>query len=131
MRVRDVMDTAAPVVSPNESIASFVDNRLLRGDRRSFLVAYEDGGLAGVVTLADIRRVPRDHWEETRVTDVMTRYNDLATIGPDEDATDALGVLQAREIAQMPVVVDGRTPVGMLTLGGILRLIDTRRRLGV
>jgi Zn-dependent protease/CBS domain-containing protein len=131
MRVRDVMDSAAPVVSPNESVASFVANRLLRGDRRSFLVAYDDGGLAGVVTLADIRRVPRENWEQTRVTDVMTRFNDLATIGPDEDATDALGVLQQREIAQMPVVVDGRTPVGMLTLGGILRLIDTRKRLGV
>jgi Zn-dependent protease/CBS domain-containing protein len=131
MRVRDVMDPAAPVVSPNESVASFVDNRLLRGDRRSFLVAYDDGGLAGMVTLADIRRVPRERWEETRVTDVMTRFNDLATIGPDEDATDALGVLQAREIGQLPVVVDGRTPVGLLTLGGILRLIDTRKRLGV
>jgi Zn-dependent protease len=131
MRVRDVMDAAAPVVSPNESVASFVDNRLLRGDRRSFLVAYDDGGLAGMVTLADIRRVPRERWEETRVTDVMTRFNDLATIGPDEAATDALGVLQAREIGQLPVVVDGRTPVGLLTLGGILRLIDTRKRLGV
>jgi Zn-dependent protease/CBS domain-containing protein len=132
MRVRDIMDSAAPVVSPNESVASFVDNRLLRGDRRSFLVAYDDdGGLAGMVTLADIRRVPRERWEETRVTDVMTRFNDLATIGPDEAATDALGVLQAREIGQLPVVVDGRTPVGLLTLGGILRLIDTRKRLGV
>jgi Zn-dependent protease len=131
VRVRDVMDPAAPVVSPNESLGSVVKNHMLRGDRRSFLVAYDDGGLAGVVTLADVRRVPRDHWDETRVTDVMTRFNDLATVGPDEDVTDALGVLQAREIAQLPVVVDGRTPVGMLTLGGILRLIETRRRLGV
>jgi Zn-dependent protease/CBS domain-containing protein len=131
VRVRDVMDAAAPVVSPNESLGSVVTNHMLRGDRRSFLVAYDDGGLAGVVTLADIRRVPREHWDETRVTDVMTRFNDLATVGPDEDVTDALGVLQAREIAQLPVVVDDRTPVGMLTLGGILRLIETRRRLGV
>jgi Zn-dependent protease len=131
VRVRDVMDAAAPAVSPNESLGSVVTNHMLRGDRRSFLVAYDDGGLAGVVTLADIRRVPREHWDETRVTDVMTRFNDLATVGPDEDVTDALGVLQAREIAQLPVVVDGRTPVGMLTLGGILRLIETRRRLGV
>jgi Zn-dependent protease/CBS domain-containing protein len=131
VRVRDVMDSSAPVVSPNESLGSLVTNHMLRGDRRSFLVAYDDGGLAGVVTLADIRRVPRDHWDETRVTDVMTRFNDLATVGPDEAATDALGVLQSREIAQLPVVVNGRTPVGMLTLGGILRLIETRRRLGV
>jgi Zn-dependent protease len=131
VRVRDVMDASAPVISPNESVASLVTNHMLRGDRRSFLVAYDDGGLAGVVTLADIRRVPREHWDETRVTDVMTRFADLATVGPDEAATEALGVLQSREIAQLPVVVDGRTPVGMLTLGGILRLIETRRRLGV
>ena len=131
VRVRDVMDPATPIVSPNESIANVVAERMLRGDRRSFLVGHDDGGLAGVLTLADVRRIPREHWDETRVTDVMTRFADLATVGPDDDATAALAILQEREIAQMPVVVDGRTPIGMLTLGGILRLIDTRRKLGV
>ena len=132
VRVRDVMDPATPIVSPNESIANVVAERMLRGDRRSFIVGHDDdGGLAGVLTLADVRRIPRDDWDTTRVTDVMTRFADLTTVGPDDDATAALAMLQEREIAQLPVVVDGRTPIGMLTLGGILRLIETRRKLGV
>ena len=46
---------------------------------------HDDGGLAGIVTLSDVRRVPRENWAEARVTDIMTRYADLATIGPDDE----------------------------------------------
>jgi CBS domain-containing protein len=44
---------------------------------------------------------------------------------------DALKVLQEREVNQLPVVVDGRSVVGLLTRSGLLRLIDTRLKLGV
>ena len=51
---------APPAVSPNESVADLVSERMLRGDDRSFLVRHDDGGLAGMVTLGDVRRLPRD-----------------------------------------------------------------------
>ncbi|MGH2357569.1 MAG: M50 family metallopeptidase [Candidatus Limnocylindria bacterium] len=131
VRVRDVMDADPPSVSPNELVNDLVTERLLHGSDRSFLVRHEDGGLAGVVTLDDVRRLPRESWERARVTDIMTRYPDLATVGPDDAVTDALKLLQEREVAQLPVVVEGRTPVGLLTRGGILRTIDARLKLGV
>jgi CBS domain-containing protein len=44
----------------------------------------------------------------------------------------ALELLQEREVNQLPVVEeDGRTVVGLLTRAGILRLVDTRLKLGV
>ncbi|MEP7041273.1 MAG: CBS domain-containing protein, partial [Chloroflexota bacterium] len=99
---------------------------------RSFLVRHDDGGLAGIVTLSDVRRTPRENWEAARVTDIMTRYADLATIGPDAELEAALKLLQEREVNQLPVVTDeGRTVVGLLTRAGILRLIEARMRLGV
>jgi Zn-dependent protease len=131
VKVREVMDPAPPTVSPNESVADLVQERMLRGEDRSFLVRHEDGGLAGVVTLGDVRRVARDEWPSSRVTDIMTRFPDLATVGPEDAVLDALKVLQEREVGQLPVVVDTRTPIGLLTRGGILRLIDTRMKLGV
>jgi Zn-dependent protease/CBS domain-containing protein len=132
VRVRDAMDATPPAVSPNESVADLVSERMLRGDDRSFLVRHDDGGLAGMVTLGDVKRLPRESWTDARVTDIMTRYDDLATIGPEEPLADALRLLQQREVGQLPVMEsEGRLPVGLVTRRGILRLIEARMKLGV
>jgi Zn-dependent protease len=131
VRVRDIMDADPPSVSPNESVAQLVHERMLHGEHRTFLVRHNDGGLAGIVSLGDVRRVPREQWDEARVTDIMTRFGDLATVGPDDDVETAMKLIQARGVDQLPVVTEGRTIQGLLTRVGIMRLIETRLRLGV
>src|SRR5918999_2863367 len=132
VRVRDAMDPNPPAVSPNETVAELVNERMLRGEDRSFLVQHDDGGLAGIVTLQDVRRLPRDDWPLARVTDIMTRFADLATIGPDAPMADALRLIQSRVVGQLPVVEpDSRVPVGVVTRRGILKLIDARTKLGI
>jgi CBS domain-containing protein len=126
------MEEEPPSVSPNETIAELVNERLMRGEHRSFLVRHDDGGLAGIVTLSDVRRVPREDWPTARVTDIMTRFADVATVGPDDPVEGALELLQQKEVNQLPVVThEGRTAVGLLTRAGILRMIDARMKLGV
>ena len=130
--VRDVMEADPPSVGPNETVAELVNERMLRGEHRSFLVKHADGGLAGIVTLSDVRRVPSDQWAGARVTDIMTRFSDLATVKADLPVDRAMEMLQERAVGQLPVVEDdGRTVIGMLTRLGILRLIDNRAKLGV
>jgi Zn-dependent protease/CBS domain-containing protein len=132
VRVRDAMDLEPPSISPNEPVADLVQERMLRGEDRSFLVRHDDGGLAGLVTLTDVRRLARDEWPGARVTDIMTRFTDLATIGPDEPLVDALRVIEERQVGQLPVIADdARAPVGLVTRRGILRLIDARMKLGL
>ena len=132
VRVHDVMEPDPPSVSPNESVGELVNERMLRGEHRSFLVLHDDGGLAGIVTLSDVRGLPRESWEGARVTDIMTRHADLATVGPDATAEEAMQLLGSREVGQLPVVTDdGRTVLGLVTRTGILRLIDTRSKLGI
>jgi Zn-dependent protease len=131
IKVRDVMELDPGTVSPNESVAALVAERLMRGDRRSFLVTHDDGGLAGIVTLTDVQRISRDQWERARVTDIMTRFGDLATVVPQDEVTTALALLQDRNVGQLPVLGDGRMPAGLLTRVGILRLIEARMKLGV
>lgn len=132
IKVRDVMEADPPSISPNETVADLVNERLIRGGHRSFLVRHADGGLTGIVTLSDVRRMPRERWETARVTDIMTRFAELATIGPDAGLEVGLKLLQEREVNQLPVVTEeGRTVAGLLTRAGILRLIEARMRLGV
>jgi Zn-dependent protease/CBS domain-containing protein len=132
VKVGDVMEAQPASVSPNESVADLINERLARGDSRSFLVRHDDGGLAGIVTLSDVRRVAREDWPSARVTDIMTRFGDLAVVSADQELEKALELLQEREVNQLPVVEgDGRTVVGLLTRAGILRLVDARLKLGV
>lgn len=131
VHVRDVMDPDPPSVLPNETVAELVSERMLRGEHRTFLVRHDDGGLAGIVSLTDVRKVPQEHWAAARVTDIMTRYADLATVGPDDPAEDALRLLQQRGVNQLPVVEEGRRVAGMMTRAGILALIETRAKLGM
>src|SRR5439155_14248035 len=104
VRGTDVRESGPASVWPNESVANLVHERMMRGEHRTFLVRHDDGGLAGIVTLADVRRVPRDDWESARVTDIMTRFGDLATIGPDDEVESALKLFQTRGVEQLPVV---------------------------
>ena len=114
IRVRDAMDATPPAVSPNETVTELVEDRMLRGEERSYLVRHDDGGLAGIVTLSDVRRLPRTSWPDARVTDIMTRFSDLVTIGADAPLLDALRSIQDREVGQLPVVDDDvRVPVGL------------------
>jgi Zn-dependent protease len=132
VKVRDAMDLDPPWVTPNEPVNELVNARMLRGEDRSFLVRHDDGGLAGIVTLTDVRRLSREAWEGARVTDIMTRYADLATIRPETPLIDALRLLQERDVGQLPVIEhDGRQPIGLVTRHGILRLIEARSKLGV
>jgi Zn-dependent protease/CBS domain-containing protein len=131
IKVRDVMDPEPPSVSPNERVADLVADHLLRGEHRSYLVRHDDGGLAGIVTLTDVQRLGRDEWESARVTDIMTRFADLVTVGPEDEVEVALKRLQERNIGQMPVMGGTRETVGMLTRASIIRLIDTRLKLGI
>ena len=129
VRVRDAMDPNPPSVSPNDSVAALVNERMAMDPERSYLVRHADGGLAGIVTLRDVTRLPKDDWPMARVTDVMTRFADLTTIGPDAPMADALRLLQGRLVGQLPVLEpDTRVPLGMVTRRGILRLIDARTR---
>src|SRR3989337_2087270 len=102
--VRDAMDLEPPDVSPNESVADLVHERMLRGEDRSYLVRHDDGGLAGLVTLKDVRGLPREEWAGARVTDIMTRYADLAMIGPDEPLADALRLIEERQGGPLPAL---------------------------
>jgi hypothetical protein len=58
----------------------------------------------GIVTLDDVRRVPRDAWDTTFVQAIMTPLQNLVTVTPDEDAAQAMDKLIQRDVRQLPVV---------------------------
>jgi len=125
--VTRLMRSDVPSVSPGMSVADFVHDHMMRIDERCFPVVDGDQ-LLGLVCLDDVRRLPREQWETTAVSSIMTPASQLESITPQADATEALDKLGARDVRQVPVIQDGHL-LGILRRRDILRYLQIQSQL--
>ena len=127
--VNQIMDTNVLTVPANISLQKLVDEYFLpRGLRSAFVMQGDQ--LAGLITLSDIRHVPRDQWPQTPVGYAMIPLERLHTITPQQNVKDVLPLMTGQDVNQLAVVQDGRL-VGVLTREGILRSLEIQRNLGI
>jgi CBS domain-containing protein len=81
-----------------------------------------------MVSLEDVRNVPRDAWDTTTVSRIMTRAEQLTVVTPQENASEALDRLERSNVRQAPVIQDGRL-VGLLRRRDIMRWLQTQSEL--
>jgi Zn-dependent protease/CBS domain-containing protein len=111
------------------SVASLVDDYVLRQGGRCFVVTEEDR-LAGLVTMHNIRDLPRERWPYTPVGEIMVPYGRLVLAHPEEDAWSVLLRMDRHNVNQMPVEEAGRL-VGLIARENLLRYVRTRAELGL
>ena len=128
VEVKDVMDPDPATVGPEASISEAVDEYFLRLGVRVLPVHWGDD-LLGIITLADIKTIPRDRWNVLRVRDEMTR-SPVWHVSPDDDLLHAMAVLGEHGIDQAPVLDRGRL-VGLLSRAHIIKYMHARRELGM
>ncbi|MGC9335681.1 MAG: CBS domain-containing protein, partial [Anaerolineae bacterium] len=119
--VDQIMRTNPPTATAGLSISSLVHDHVMQSDDHAFPVVEGDR-VAGLVCLEDVRAVARDEWDTKKVQEIMTPADQLLTVVPEEDATEALQKLQQQDVRQLPVVRNG-------TLAGLLRRRDIIRYL--
>jgi Zn-dependent protease/CBS domain-containing protein len=128
VHVKDVMDHSPECISPAVSVESIVQEAFLQRGRRALPVCRENI-LLGIVTLADIKRIPQDRWPNTPVQEIMTR-SPLLSVKEDDDLNNALKVLAENGLNQIPVLNEGRL-AGLLTRADVLRYLQTKQELGI
>ena len=96
---------------------------------RSFLVE-RDGRPVGVVSLADLRRLPREDWHTRRVSDVMMPLDRVPALQPSDDARRGMDVLSRTDSGEAPVVDDGRV-VGVFERDVVFEYLRMREELGL
>lgn len=109
--------------SPGTSVQELVEELMLKSGQRAVPV-LEDGRLAGIVCLEDIKRVPADKRATTSAADVMTPRSRLHTLAPQADAYEALTLMAQARLSQLPVVEGER-------LRGLVRREDLIGWLGL
>ena len=125
--VSQMMNPHPVVVGPDVSLQDLVDDYILRHNVRA-LPVVRDGEILGLVTLTDVRRVPRDQWSTTPVKQVMTPVGQLKTAEPREGLEQVLRQLSEADVNQLPVL-EGRRLVGLLSRSQVIRYLQLREEL--
>jgi Zn-dependent protease/CBS domain-containing protein len=118
-----------PTISPELRLTELAEDYVLAGKGRAFPVAAGEE-LLGLITLTDLRRVPREEWSTTTVYKAMTPYSDLKTIGMERDLGSLFELMAAGGLNQVPVV-EGRLLRGMITRADLMRYLQTRQEIGL
>jgi Zn-dependent protease/CBS domain-containing protein len=119
-----LMRNNVPAIPPDLSIGNLVYQYII-GTGESAFPVVEGDRIVGLVSLEDVRKVPRDAWERTTVSEIMTRSDQLAVVTPQENVSEALNQLEQRDVRQVPVVQDGRL-IGLLRRRDIMRWLQTQ-----
>jgi len=127
--VSDVMNTTPNTVPANISLQRLVDEYFLPQGLHSALVMQGDQ-LAGLITLSDIRHVPREQWSQVPVGHAMIPLERLHVVQPQQNLNDVLPLMAGRDVNQLPVVQNGAL-VGILSRDAIVRFLEVRRGLGL
>ena len=130
VRVRDVMSGDQLMIPAEMDLRFLVEHYVALTGRRSYLVRNGDGW-AGVLSLQDIEKVSKNRWADTRADQVMIPASKITTVGPGDDLLQAMELMDAGGVAEVPVVENGGL-VGMLRRDAVVHLVESlgRRRNG-
>jgi Zn-dependent protease/CBS domain-containing protein len=128
LQAEDLMTRDFETVSGSLPLQELVEDHILGRHLHTFVVA--DGGqLEGIISLGDIKKVPRDQWASTTVRQAMIPREELVIISPQDDGNVVLRRLVERDLGQLPVIDNNRV-VGVLYRSHILRRLKTRMESG-
>lgn len=127
VRVRDIMTVDCVTVDPGMRVQTLVDEHLLRTGQRCFVVGWP-GRILGLITPHEITGLARDRWATTPLSEVMRAIGQLKTVSPDAPAIEALRVMGAADLNQLPVTTDGRFE-GIVARSHIVQLLQARAEL--
>jgi len=127
VRVADVMARNCTTVNARTTLKQFVDEQVLRTAARCFAVT-QDGSTVGLISPEDVKRVERDRWDRTPVSEAMRPLQSLHPVSPDVSAGDAVELMGRENINQLPVVADGHLE-GVVTRSYLVHLWQVRREM--
>ena len=123
VKVRDLMTRVPDViyVPPDWTIDQLIDV-MFKTKHMGYPVQESlNSPVLGVVTFADVQKIPASKRGTTRVGDVMTR--ELIAIRPDADAYDALKLMSTRNVGRLLVMDDGQMK-GLVSRTDLMRAIQ-------
>ena len=121
LTVRDVMTRAVIHVPADLSVARLVEEVFWPHHVSSFPV-IESGRVVGLVTVEQIKRIPRVRWADTRVRDLMRPLDETSQAAPADALWDAFKKLAGNGVGRL-AVLDGGQLVGYLSIKDVTHVL--------
>ncbi|MFL6337239.1 MAG: site-2 protease family protein [Pyrinomonadaceae bacterium] len=115
---------AAVAVEPDTTVGHFIDHVLTLHRQEAFAVA-RGGRLHGILTLKDLKALPRERWHQTHVREVMRPVSEELFVPPTAPLARAERLLDENGAGALAVVDDAGQLVGLLLRGRIKRRTQT------
>lgn len=119
--VGDVMARNVMTISPTTPVREVID--LMYTTKHLGFPVIDRGSLVGMVTLADVHRIPALDREAMQVRDIMTR--DVITLSQQAPVIDGLMLMSRHTIGRIPVMEEDRL-VGIVTRTDIMKVIEIK-----
>jgi Zn-dependent protease/predicted transcriptional regulator len=111
-------------VSPSTSLEDLLNNYVYKHHFKMYPVV-ENGRLIGVISLSQLKEIPRDEWGRRTVGEIAERCTDGNTIDPGADAVKALERMGQSKKSRL-MVVDRGNLVGILALKDMLDFLSIK-----
>jgi Zn-dependent protease len=127
--VSQVMKQHYTAIPENITLQEMVDRHILGSGGRSFMVE-RDNRIAGLLTLHQIKKVPRSEWPTTTGAQVMIPMEQTKWVEPDTELWNALEEMDHNGVNQLPVIENGSIK-GILTREDVITFLRTLQELGI
>src|SRR6267143_1386184 len=105
-------------IEPDLPISRFIDEVLPLHRQTSFPVAH-DRRLLGILSLEDLKKIPRDEWRNRRVRDAMRPVNSSMFVKASTDMDAANEMIQGNGVGALAVIAESGELVGFLRRGRV------------
>jgi Zn-dependent protease len=121
---RDAVAGDCPIISQQLSVGQLVRDYILVSGQRYFIVA-RGARLEGVVSMPNIKKVPKRRRNSTTVGKIMTPASELRVAQAKQPAASLLEQMNEWQIDYMPVLERGRV-IGIVVRDSLTLLVKTR-----
>ncbi|AHB13434.1 site-2 protease family protein [Dehalococcoides mccartyi] len=127
VNVSRVMRREFKTIDPDKTLYQTLHEYILPLNQRA-LPVFENGQLTGLISLSDIKKIPADKLGQTSVRQVMTPFEKLKTVNPEEHLGNVINMLQSKDINQLPVLSDGKL-VGIISRTSLIEYLQMRQEM--
>jgi len=126
---REIISKECPLINKELTIFQLVRGCVLVTGQRNFVIV-DDAKLHGIVTMRDIRAIPKKRWGSTRVSEIMSSTSRLKVADYNQSAASLLEQMDESDTSLMPVLENEKV-IGIVVRDNLVRLGKTRAELGI
>lgn len=128
VRVREAMTPGPETVDADLSLRELVEEYLLKRSYNAFPVQDRDERVLGLITLSQVKEIPRERWPTTRVGEVMMPVDEAVTVRPGDSLAEVLSKLERKGVGRALVVENGHLE-GFITRADVAHWLERYQQL--